>query len=338
MFSKEIFMKINICKKINTLLLLGFFLTFVNSLFAEQARYHDDNFALTVYYNETVVPGEAIFVKMIYEPSKAAIKSKNFNLNKANLLLYAGEKMTESAPFYQTEKSKGNVTNYLCGVPVSLWASEADYKLKVVISISDKENLKEFSLPLKFQSKKWNKEVIDLDSKNSEIKNDMSPERTAQIEKLNNILFTTNLSDVFDTAPFVCPTTSTRYTAFCGDRRTYTYVNGKSSTSVHYGNDYGIPTGSEVRACAKGKVVMAEWRISTGWSVVIEHLPGLYSLYYHCSELNVQEGQMVNKNDLIALSGDTGLATGPHLHWEIRLNGSAVVPEFFMTDFAFTEK
>ena len=83
---------------------------------------------------------------------------------------------------------------------------------------------------------------------------------------------------------------------------------------------------------------MAENRISTGWSVVIEHLPGLYSLYYHCSELNVKEGDMVKQNQLIAKSGATGLATGPHLHWEIRLNGSAVVPEFFLNDFAFEEK
>ena len=163
----------------------------------------------------------------------------------------------------------------------------------------------------------------------------MSPERLAQIEKLNNILFTTMPEDVYTLKKFTCPTTSTRYTAYYGDRRTYAYSNGKSSTSLHYGNDYGIPEGSEVRACADGKVVMAENRISTGWSIVIEHLPGLYSLYYHLSSMDVKEGDTIKQGDLIGKSGSTGLATGPHLHWEMRLNGSAVRPEFFMEDFAF---
>ena len=82
---------------------------------------------------------------------------------------------------------------------------------------------------------------------------------------------------------------------------------------------------------------MAESRISTGWSVVVEHLPGLYSLYYHMSELSVKEGDMVSQGQLLGKSGATGLATGPHLHWEVRLNGSAVRPEFFLNDFDFEE-
>ena len=78
---------------------------------------------------------------------------------------------------------------------------------------------------------------------------------------------------------------------------------------------------------------MAENRISTGWSVCIEHLPGLYSLYYHMSKLNVEVGQIVEKGKLLGLSGSTGLATGPHLHWEVRLNIEAVNPDFFTEDF-----
>jgi murein DD-endopeptidase MepM/ murein hydrolase activator NlpD len=83
---------------------------------------------------------------------------------------------------------------------------------------------------------------------------------------------------------------------------------------------------------------MAENRISTGYSIVIEHLPGLYSLYYHLSKMDVKEGDMVKKGQLIGLSGSTGLATGPHLHWEMRLNGEAVRPEFFLSNFTFSEE
>ena len=76
--------------------------------------------------------------------------------------------------------------------------------------------------------------------------------------------------------------------------------------------------------------------MTTGWSVVIEHLPGLYSLYYHMSELKVKEGDIVKEGQLIGLSGATGLATGPHLHWEMRLNMAAVNPDFFTEDFTFS--
>ena len=56
------------------------------------------------------------------------------------------------------------------------------------------------------------------------------------------------------------------------------------------------------------------------------------------SELKVHVGQMINSGELIGLSGATGLATGPHLHWEIRLNWEAVSPDFFLTDFTFEKE
>jgi len=74
---------------------------------------------------------------------------------------------------------------------------------------------------------------------------------------------------------------------------------------------------------------MAENRISTGFTVVIEHLPGVYSLYYHLDALLAGEGETVRTGSLIGRSGNTGLATGPHLHWEFRVNGEAADPDWF---------
>ena len=163
----------------------------------------------------------------------------------------------------------------------------------------------------------------------------MSPERRAQSEKLNKILETVTPQDVYTLKPFTIPVDSKRITSGFGDRRVFEYTDKKTSTSLHYGIDYGVPTGTPVHSCAEGKVVLAENRISTGWSVVVEHLPGLYSLYYHMDSLNVQEGQYVKQGEKLGLSGATGLATGPHLHWEIRLNMEAVNPEFFLKAFSF---
>ena len=304
--------------------------------FAKTAVFHSENYSLTVTYNDTIVPGDAVFVRMSITTPKTHKKSKVEQEKRGALQLYQDKKVIEKANFYTLEKKKNNqaFSDLLCGIPVSPWLTQDNYSLKVVFSFND-DDTGEFTLPVTFKSRSFIEEVVELDASNTAIKTDTSPERTAQINKLNDILFTTIPTDIYCLKKFTCPTTSTRYTAYYGDRRTYAYSNGKSSTSLHYGNDYGVPEGSEVRACADGKVVMAENRISTGWSIVIEHLPGLYSLYYHLSEMDVKEGDIVKQGDLIAKSGSTGLATGPHLHWEMRLNGSAVRPEFFLDNFTF---
>jgi len=307
--------------------------------FAKSAVFQSENYNLNVEYNEILVPGDACFVRMSINIQKGHKKSKNESEKRGALILYQDKKAIEKANFYSVGKKKNNQSyaDLLCGIPISPWLSEGNYSLKVIFSYNDDET-NEFTLPVVFQSRKFNSETIELNDSNTAIKTDNSPERTAQINKLNDILFTTIPADVFDLTSYACPTTSTRYTAWYGDHRIYAYSNGKSSTSLHYGNDYGIPEGSPVTACAAGKVVMAENRISTGWSIVIEHLPGLYSLYYHLSEMLVKEGDIIKKGDLIGKSGSTGLATGPHLHWEMRLNGSAVRPEFFMNNFTFEDQ
>ena len=304
--------------------------------FAATAKYQSEEYNIFVNYNDVITPGDAVFVRMSITTPKTHKKSKNDSDKKAALQLLQDKKVIETAPFYQINKNKKSTTELLCGIPVSLWLKDGNYTLKVIYTDPELQ-VQEFILPSTLKMRSFPEEIIELNAANTAIKTDNSPERAAQIEKLNNILFTIMPSDIFSLKHFIPPTTSQRYTAYCGDRRTYKYSNGKSSTSLHYGNDYGIPTGTEVRACAEGKVVLAELRNSTGWSVVIEHLPGLYSLYYHMSELNVKEGDMVKQGELIGKSGATGLATGPHLHWEIRLNGSAVRPEFFLENFTFEE-
>ena len=305
--------------------------------FGRSAVFQSENYSLTVTYNDTLVPGDAVFVRMSITTPKNHKKSKIEQEKRGALQLYQDKKVIEKANFYSVGKKKSNqaYADLLCGIPVSPWLTQGNYSLKVVFSFGDEEDNGEFTLPITFKSRTFIEEVVELDASNTAIKTDTSPERTAQINKLNDILFTTIPADVFTLKKFTAPTSSTRYTAYYGDRRTYAYSNGKSSTSLHYGNDYGVPEGTEVHACADGKVVMAENRISTGWSIVIEHLPGLYSLYYHLSAMDVKEGDMVKQGDLIAKSGSTGLATGPHLHWEMRLNGSAVRPEFFLDNFTF---
>ena len=76
---------------------------------------------------------------------------------------------------------------------------------------------------------------------------------------------------------------------------------------------------------------MAQFRIITGFTVVVEHLSGVYSLYYHLARLDVAAGERVAAGTAVGTVGSTGLATGPHLHWEVRAAGVAVDPDVLVT-------
>jgi murein DD-endopeptidase MepM/ murein hydrolase activator NlpD len=170
-------------------------------------------------------------------------------------------------------------------------------------------------------------EVIMLNARNTEIRTVPTARKTQEANRLWSILSHTG-KEIYATAAFAAPVpASTRRTSFFGDRRVYKYATGNTDSAIHAGIDYGVPTGTRVRSCADGKVVLAEYREATGNSVIVEHLPGVYSLYYHMSTLAVQEGSVVKKNDVLGESGATGLATGPHLHWEIRVAGENTDPD-----------
>ena len=304
------------------------------------AKFISEDYELYLQYNDTLIPGDAVFVRMTINTPKSLKLPKDDLEKHASLQLLKNKKVIAESQFYRIDKTnKINTVELLSGIPINMWLTDdGEYTLKVVVS-PYKDKYDTFNLPVTFKTRTFVEEVVELDERNTSIKTNNSPARAKQIDKLNNILFTTILDDVYSLVPFVKPVNSERITSLYGDRRIYKYSNGKSSYgNPHNGIDYGVPEGTPVTSCARGKVVMAEERISTGWSVVIEHLPGLYSLYYHLNELNVSEGQMVEKGELIGKSGMTGLATGPHLHWEVRLNGDAINPEFFLSPFAYEKE
>lgn len=308
----------------------------VNIYAAEIVTFHEQSFSGSIIYNDKAFPGDAVFAKLSIKIARSSVK-KNTPDTAAVMQLFKGEKKIDSTRFFFTNPKNRKAANFdmAAGIPLSTWYSDSDdYSLKVTISAIGMPD-KELILPFVILKKEFSSERIPLDSKNTGIKKNMSAERLSQIEKLNTILETVMPQDVYALKPFTFPVASKRITSGFGDRRVFEYTDKKTSTSLHYGIDYGVPTGTLVQSCAEGKVVMAENRISTGWSVVIEHLPGLYSLYYHLDSLYVKEGQYVKQGEKLGLSGATGLATGPHLHWEVRLNMGAVNPEFFTKDFAF---
>jgi len=102
----------------------------------------------------------------------------------------------------------------------------------------------------------------------------------------------------------------------------------------HNGIDLAAKYGTKVYACASGVVefVRVRYRLNKGYGkvVIINHGFGYKTLYGHLSKINVKRGQKVSRWDVIGLSGDTGRATGPHLHYEVWRNGRPQNPEDFM--------
>jgi murein DD-endopeptidase MepM/ murein hydrolase activator NlpD len=95
---------------------------------------------------------------------------------------------------------------------------------------------------------------------------------------------------------------------------------------MHTGVDMHAGMGESIHAAAAGTVVQAGWRGGYGKCVVVDHGGGLATLYAHQSEILVDVGQKVKRGEVIGKVGSTGYSTGPHLHFEVRVNGSPVDP------------
>lgn len=102
---------------------------------------------------------------------------------------------------------------------------------------------------------------------------------------------------------------------------------GWRRSGFHTGTDYAVPMGTPIHAAEDGVVTCAQWSGNYGYLVKIQHAGGFETRYAHCSRFAVSVGDEVKKGDVIAYVGSTGNSTGPHVHLEIRYNGSSIDPE-----------
>lgn len=108
-----------------------------------------------------------------------------------------------------------------------------------------------------------------------------------------------------------------------GTRRAY----DGTIQSFHTGIDLAGELGTEILAPAPGEVVLAEMLQVRGGTVIVDHGAGVLSGFYHLDSIEAEVGQMVQQGDVVGRLGTTGLSTGPHLHWEVRVGGVAVNPQ-----------
>ncbi|MPZ24383.1 MAG: peptidoglycan DD-metalloendopeptidase family protein [Dehalococcoidia bacterium] len=122
--------------------------------------------------------------------------------------------------------------------------------------------------------------------------------------------------------PFMLPI-DTYITAGYGEARSY---NGGPISSHHKGIDFGALEGTDVAAANSGRVIMAYPLPLSGNSVIIDHGLGVMTLYAHLVRIDVEEGQLVHKGDIVGGVGTTGISTGNHLHWGLLVHGVPVNP------------
>ena len=102
-------------------------------------------------------------------------------------------------------------------------------------------------------------------------------------------------------------------------------INGKRAGN-HRGVDFAVINGTEIKAPNAGKVVFVKRLQAFGGTMVLDHGQGIHTLYFHLSKMLAEVGQNVEKNDIIALSGNSGISSGPHLHWGISVHNLRVDP------------
>jgi len=103
------------------------------------------------------------------------------------------------------------------------------------------------------------------------------------------------------------------------------YVN-RRPRSQHRGMDLAVPLGTKVSAANDGTVVFADKLTAFGGTLVIDHGQGVFSLYFHLSKFLARPGNKITKGQLVALSGNTGISSGPHLHWGMSVHDLRVDP------------
>lgn len=229
--------------------------------------------------------------------------------------LFAGQSF--SYPVFVSDPGKPPLSVAVCFLAVDPLTKPGSVNLSVSVG---GQVLAQKALVI--EAKKYNEEVIPLNETMSDLRSKPDLRKDREAEEIWAIYNSFHPDGIFAQSAFIYPLpTPFPQSAYFADMRRYVYSSGKSSVDYHRGADFACPKGTVVLASARGRVALASNRELTGNSVVLEHYPGVYSVYFHMKILSVKAGDVVEKGSQIGLSGMTGLATGPHLHWEFRCFG-----------------
>jgi murein DD-endopeptidase MepM/ murein hydrolase activator NlpD len=267
----------------------------------------------------------AIVFLLIFPPLFAGAEPPVVVIRQGEVLLFAvpvSPDVFEVTGLFQnklisfSKKSSQSIYGALIGIDLA--QSPGEYPLEVTLHGTVGEEHQKYTVevrPREFGIQKLTlpKDKVDLD------------EKTAQRVNRDAEQFKTTFEESADQrgwqSAFRVPVEGKIAKTF-GQRR---IINGQDK-NPHTGEDISAPLGAEVIASNNGRVVLVGDFFFNGLSIVIDHGEGLFTMYFHLSEVRVTAGAFVKRGEVIGLVGQSGRATGPHLHWGARLRDARVDP------------
>lgn len=269
--------------------------------------------ALGIYHSPLPCQPGDLFPVYIRVPEEAADCSLVFSSNLNGSRRFKGFEVSEMPGFWVVITAFGSQTKV------------EPHQMRITVRLqSGKTLVRQGTIAM--AQRDFLSETIALDEGNTAIRTEADSRKTEQLKRLVAVLAGFDGTAPLNPGLMLRPVDSERKTSFYGDRRVYLYANGKKDYADHKGIDYGAPKGQIVRAGLRARVVLAENRITTGNTIVLEFGPGLYAQYYHLDRLDCKLGDLVDGLTPIGTVGATGLATGPHLHFELQCQGVAFDP------------
>ena len=235
----------------------------------------------------------------------------------AGVSVEGGEMLTKAIVFSSSRARPGR-WDALFGIDMG--QKPGAYEVHIRVAAADGSRDRDRSAPIRIAPRAFGEERLTL----PDAKVHLSPADLERVKKervrIASLWSTVTPERLWD-GPFLVPVEGRPGSPF-GLKR---WINGERR-SPHTGIDIKAPEGSPVLASNSGRVVLVGDFFFSGRAVFLDHGQGVYTMYFHLSKINVVEGQQVARGQVLGLVGMTGRATGPHLHWGVRLGGSRVDP------------
>lgn len=269
-------------------------------------------------------------LKIELEEAQKKVDTQNENLNDRLRNMYK----TSSVGYVDVLLDSGSVSEFLTNLDLVKIIYKDDQRVLEELKtareeVEKKKNaVEELQADLEASKEVTAEEKSVIEAKKAEVakNNDeldkMNDELQAEADRMTSVIASTGSSSSNSTytgGVLEWPTPSSSYITSPFGNRVHP-ISGRYS--FHTGVDIGASSGSAIIAANDGKVILAGWNGGYGKCVIVDHGGGITTLYAHCSSINVSYGQHVSRGQTIARVGTTGNSTGPHLHFEVRLNGA----------------
>ncbi len=228
-----------------------------------------------------------------------------------------GTFLSRTIPFFR-EFRPGEPTGYIGLLGIDMQDDPGTHELAV--EVKQGEQAKQLSFNILVAKEKFAVEHLKLPKEKVDLDEKAVARWKAEQEQVKEALAENSRLKLWH-SNFLEPVNGKR-TGIFGSVR---IMNGQPR-NPHNGEDIGAPLGADVAATNDGIVRITVDHIFSGKGVFVDHGLGFYSMYFHLSEILVKDGDLVTAGQIIGKVGATGRATGPHLHWGVKLNGARVNP------------